>query len=138
MEGVLWRLKLPKSDFDSELFHSLTNADMSFLANVSFYHTYAAPLSLNIRHSVPICHVMEIYLLYTRILRDVMPIAIRRGYKNQFENGCQLRIEFLPGTDNTLKLSPCKNRYTFDLIVRRYNGSKIRHFTFTFWLIGHL
>ena len=33
---------------------------------------------------------------------------------------------FLPDTDNTLYLSPCKNNYTFDLNSGRYRGSKIQ------------
>ena len=34
---------------------------------------------------------------------------------------------FLPGTDNTLELSPCKNKYTFDLNLGRYRESKFQN-----------
>ena len=38
-------------------------------------------------------------------------------------------IEFSSGIDNTLKLSPSKNKYTFDLKLRRYRASKFHYTT---------
>ena len=36
-------------------------------------------------------------------------------------------IEFSSGIDNTLKLSPSKNKCTFDLNLRRYRASKFQN-----------
>ena len=41
-------------------------------------------------------------------------------------------LNFLPGTDNALKLNPSKNRYTVDLNLEKYTGSNFQNPPFYF------
>ena len=62
------------------------------------------------------------------------------GNKIHLKTDDRRESNFSPGRDNTLYLSPCKNKSAFDLDLGRHRGSKFKNppFYLHFWLIRHL
>ena len=52
------------------------------------------------------------------------------GNKINLKTGDGWESNFLSGIDNTLQLSPCKNKYISDLSSGRYRGSKFQNLPF--------
>ena len=49
------------------------------------------------------------------------------GNKINLKSDDGWKSNYFSGTDNTLQLSPCKNKYKFDLNLGRYRGSKFQN-----------